>query len=376
MTFSGGGRPSDHKDMLSNPFDGEPRRGPTPRIIALEESSDGEASPFLNEFPSEAPAAQAPIPKLRPRSAPAQIRVSVLKEPEMPPAAVASVFDRQIDWRNVLLGVLAFVVVVQGAFIAFGMSESAVALPPTPASTTGSITVTSSPSGAPVAIDGAAIGLTPLSLPIAAGSHRIEVGAGSQHRVQDLSVTGGGDSVMHVEMAVTPPVVANAAPVAAAKTSSERTAIDRDARAAVAAAAPTGWLTVSSAVPMQVFENGALVGASETQRIPLRAGAHELTLVNAGLGYRVTRTVQIASGQGASISLTPPMGTLSINALPWAEVWINGRRVGETPIGNLSVVIGNHDVVFRHPNFGEQRRTVTVGTQGPVRVGVDMKTTP
>jgi serine/threonine-protein kinase len=74
-----------------------------------------------------------------------------------------------------------------------------------------------------------------------------------------------------------------------------------------------------------------------------------------------------------SIALKPPQGTLSINALPWAEVWVDGKPAGETPIGNLSLPIGNHELVFRHPELGEQRRTVTVGALAPVRVGVDLR---
>jgi hypothetical protein len=52
---------------------------------------------------------------------------------------------------------------------------------------------------------------------------------------------------------------------------------------------------------------------------------------------------------------------------------VNGERKGETPIGNLGVPIGQHDVVFRHPQFGEQRRSVTVTSGGIARVGVDLR---
>ena len=124
---------------------------------------------------------------------------------------------------------------------------------------------------------------------------------------------------------------------------------------------------------MQILYKGNLVGSSEMPRIVLPAGAHELELVNAGLDYRVFRTVEITAGQTTSVGLKPPMGTLAVNALPWAEVWIDGQRAGETPIGNLSIAIGDHEVLFRHPELGEQRRIVTVGALGPARVGVDMK---
>jgi PEGA domain len=64
-----------------------------------------------------------------------------------------------------------------------------------------------------------------------------------------------------------------------------------------------------------------------------------------------------------------PNGSLSVNALPWAEVFIDGRSVGTTPLANLPVVIGSHEIVWRHPQLGERRRTIIVTAQEPVRVG-------
>jgi hypothetical protein len=140
-----------------------------------------------------------------------------------------------------------------------------------------------------------------------------------------------------------------------------------------AGAFASGWLAVSSDLTFQVMEKGELLGTTEMPRILLPAGAHELELVNPGLDYRVTRNVTIAGGRTATFAVAHPRGTLSVNALPWAEVWIDGQRAGETPIGNYSIPIGTHELVFRHPELGEQHKTVTIGAQGPVRVGVDMK---
>jgi len=105
----------------------------------------------------------------------------------------------------------------------------------------------------------------------------------------------------------------------------------------------------------------------------IAAGRHELDLVNDSLAYRAARVVVVAPGKVASIGLDLPMGMINLNAAPWAEVWIDGRRVGETPIGNLSVSIGPHEIVFKHPQFGEKRQAVSVTVGAPVRLSVDMK---
>jgi hypothetical protein len=135
----------------------------------------------------------------------------------------------------------------------------------------------------------------------------------------------------------------------------------------------SGWLTVTSTVPLQIMSRGALVGTSDVPRLVLPAGSHDLELVNTVLDYRTTHRVEVSAGETTSFTPTLPNGTLSINALPWAEVWINGRLVGETPIGNHSIVIGTHEVVFRHPDLGEKRQTVTVGALAPARLGIDLR---
>ena len=82
------------------------------------------------------------------------------------------------------------------------------------------------------------------------------------------------------------------------------------------------------------------------------AGRHEFDLVNSAFGYRARRSVEVKPGQIVALAVRPPNGSVSINALPWAEVWIDGTSVGQTPLGNLSVPLGEHEVVFRHPELG------------------------
>ena len=135
----------------------------------------------------------------------------------------------------------------------------------------------------------------------------------------------------------------------------------------------SGWLSISSGVPLQILEKGTLIGSTDSPRILVSAGSHELELANTALGFRVSRTVQVAAGQTTTVALKLPQGTLSINALPWAEVWVDGQPAGETPIGNFAVTIGNHELLFRHPELGEQRKTVAVGAVAPLRVGVDLR---
>lgn len=134
-----------------------------------------------------------------------------------------------------------------------------------------------------------------------------------------------------------------------------------------------GMLTVNAPVPLRVYLKGRLVGTTEAESTMLPQGTHELEFVNEAVGFRVRRTVNIRAGSTSAVKLEAPQGTLHINAVPWAEVWIDGERVGETPIGNLQVRIGTREIVFKHPEFGERRTTALVTLKEPVRISMDLR---
>jgi len=137
-------------------------------------------------------------------------------------------------------------------------------------------------------------------------------------------------------------------------------------------AVPTGQLRVIAPFVMEVFEGGTKIGTSAAL-IELTAGRHRLELVSEELGFRSAETVDVRASGRVRVQPAIPRGTANINAIPWAEVWIDGEASGETPLGNLSLAIGTHQVVFKHPQFGEQARTLVVTTAAPARLSVEMK---
>jgi len=134
-----------------------------------------------------------------------------------------------------------------------------------------------------------------------------------------------------------------------------------------------GILTVSTPVPLRVYLKGRVVGTTEADSTMLPPGTHALEFVNDSIGYRAKRTVTIRPGATSAVKLEAPNGTLHINAVPWAEVWIDGQRIGETPIGNLPVRIGSREIFFKHPDLGERRTTVLVTLKEPTRISMDLR---
>jgi hypothetical protein len=281
--------------------------------------------------------------------------------------------------------------------------------------TTGMLVINSDPAGASVIVDGRARGTTPITASLEPGSHVIEISSSGRRRTIPVTIAAGATVSQFVELpkvpsgvgelqvrtepagaqvtvdgqpyGVSPLTVKDLAPgTHVVKLENELGSLEEtvtiepgaSASLVVPLKAPegapvSGWIAVSAPADVQVFENKSLLGSSRIDRIMMPAGRHELEMVNEALGFRATRTVTVAPGQVAAIKLEFPRGLLAVNALPWAEVWIDGQRVGETPMGNVTVPIGTHDVVFRHPELGEQRHQTTVTALAPARLSVDMR---
>jgi hypothetical protein len=122
----------------------------------------------------------------------------------------------------------------------------------------------------------------------------------------------------------------------------------------------TGGVRIASPIPVQVVEGNRVLGSSANGPVLMSPGVHQLELINSTFGYRTMETVRISAGRVAPLELKPPNGSVSINAQPWAQVFIDGRAVGETPLANLSIPLGEHEVVFRHPQLGERREKAIV----------------
>lgn len=315
---------------------------------------------------------------------------------------------RGARWRRAAVIAVVAVAFGEGALLALRSSRK------TNAPTEGTLSVQTNPPGVAVFVDGLSRGNTPARLSLGAGSHIVELRGRGVPRVIPVNVTAGAEVSQYLELPETPsagsllvqsdppgarvtvdgiehgvaPVsVADLAPgdhevvlqAAGGAAVKQRVVIQAGVTSSVLAPVAavqgpvSGWLAVKVPVMMEIREGGRLLGTTDSERLMMSAGRHEIELVNDTLGYRATKVVQVPPGKVAAVPVELPQGTVNINALPWAEVWIDGKRVGETPIGNLAVTIGPHEIVFRHPQFGEKKQAASVTMHAPVRLSVDMK---
>ena len=217
-----------------------------------------------------------------------------------------------------------------------------------PASVTPAVVIESPVPGDTVMVDGKPVGTTPLQLAVSSSTRAIRL----VH----------AEAPSPIESTLAPAVVPAAGDARAIAAIEEAGTRQR-----------SGGVRVSSPIELKVLEGERVLGSTADGPIVTTAGTHQLDLLNTALGYRVRQTVTIRAGVLTPLIIAPPMGRLSINADPWAQVLIDDRPIGDTPVANVSVSLGEHQVTFRHPQLGERRETVIVRADVPTRVSTSFR---
>jgi hypothetical protein len=206
---------------------------------------------------------------------------------------------------------------------------------PNAAAETGRLEIETQPAGARVLLDGKAAGESPLTIDsVPVGRHTITFVSGSGSVKRTIRVEAGRTTKLDV------PIF-------------------------------SGWVGIFAPFVLEVIEGTRTIGTTEEPRIMLSPGRHVLTLQNRELGYSTVQAVDIEPGEVRSITLDP-RGVGNLNATPWAEVWLDGKKLGDTPIANLAIPLGTRELTFRHPQLGDRRMTVVVKATSPLTLSVDM----
>lgn len=224
-----------------------------------------------------------------------------------------------------------------------------------PVQTYGSISVTSSPSGATAVLDGAQSQVTPCTFHnVLPGLHTVQVSmAGYQTWSTTTSVSAGLNTQVFAQLSRISPA--------------------------------TGSIYVTS-VPSgaSVYVDGTYYGPSPQLASGLTPGYHQVrislsgfqdwignVMVNQGDTTRVSQTL--------SVTPTPTQvsgtGSLSIQSNPaGASVYLDNEYMGITPLVLYSIAPGSHMVLLTHPGYADWRSTVAVNRD--VQTPVDATLSP
>lgn len=192
----------------------------------------------------------------------------------------------------------------------------------------GSVTVTSTPSGASVFLDEKQVGQTPLTLDrIASGSHSLRLQA-PQYAVErrNVSVADG-----------------------------------QTANVAVTLAARFAEITVQAPQGAVVTVDGDRKGSGT---LSWRQGEGLCDIVVSMAGHRdARRQLEVVAGRAQTVQLTPQpiYGSASVDSDPMdAEIWIDGKQYGVTPNVVERLLVGRHTLVLKKSGCADLQQQFSV----------------
>jgi hypothetical protein len=190
---------------------------------------------------------------------------------------------------------------------------------PAPAASMGTLTVITSPSGAQVKVDGKERGKTPLTITDAApGDRKVEVSRlGHATSTKTVAVKAGQSAMVEITLAA------------------------RSAR-----------IHVDAPENATVSIGGTKVGTGPVTK-EVAEGEVKVTVEKEGFStFTHTVTAKIGETVNVAAKLQPlGKGTINVTAIPWANVFINGKEVGVTPKMVKDAPEGKVEVKLSHPAY-------------------------
>lgn len=234
----------------------------------------------------------------------------------------------------------------------------------------GTIEIRTTPSiGAAVIIDGTSRGSAPLRIErIPAGERVIEIRAdGFDVARRTITVTPGTTAMLEIALQPVAPAVASAPASAAAPTEQEEGGGEPEAGGA--AGPPGGAKDEPEDERPAVVARAETPPARETRQARTEPTKVASTSTPRERPRRETRTEGSTRTPRATERPRAGNGTLVINAIPWARVFIDGRDTGRnTPVPSLRVRAGTRTVGLRTADGQMHNFSVDVETGETIRL--------
>lgn len=113
-------------------------------------------------------------------------------------------------------------------------------------------------------------------------------------------------------------------------------------------------LSVSTSPELDILVDGKKVGRGSAT-VTVSPGKHSVRALDRSLGIDVKRRVRVGAGKTERVGIEVGKGSLVLDAPPGCDVFVDGKKVGRTPLGPLSLYEGTRrilvkkgDIDYRH----------------------------
>ncbi|MEO1338143.1 MAG: PEGA domain-containing protein, partial [Myxococcota bacterium] len=102
-------------------------------------------------------------------------------------------------------------------------------------------------------------------------------------------------------------------------------------------------------------------------------GTHELRVANPAQGFDRMRAVTLVADQNYFFEVRGRTGWVRVTVSPWAQVSIDGKTMGLTPLPRIGLLEGSHRIRLENPDIGRVHElTVRIEPGRETAINVDL----
>ncbi len=132
-------------------------------------------------------------------------------------------------------------------------------------------------------------------------------------------------------------------------------------------------LTLTAAIPAKVSLDGKPVGRTPVELV-VGVGAHLLVFEDLGGHAKQARTIDVKANDTRTEEWKPERGKVIVRAVPWAEVFLDGKSLGMTPMEPVSLIAGRYTLAFTNKDTGKKdEKTIEVKPNLDTMVKIDLR---
>lgn len=117
------------------------------------------------------------------------------------------------------------------------------------------------------------------------------------------------------------------------------------------------WVLTEPNARLQVDGEAVATADAEGQLGPIaiRPGAHALSLDEPKSGFQRERPIEVQGGRDLVLEIKAQWGWLDLRVSPWAEVLIDGTKIGLTPLSPIKMMAKTHTLQLKNPDLSVSR---------------------
>lgn len=133
-----------------------------------------------------------------------------------------------------------------------------------------------------------------------------------------------------------------------------------------------GKLNIMTLKDLSIYIDGKKEGEGSIS-IFLAPGNHRIKLVSKSKMINYKTSIRVESNKETTKTIMLKKGKLSLSVKPWANIYINGKKIGQTPIPPKVLYEGTYKVVLKNPKYSSFSKTIKIKSGKTTLIMKDLK---